>query len=166
MEKIEFLNQSEFKVLKVIQVEQINKFHYFSGYAYYLRTLTEAYNEKTNDYIDDLILKGIKISFPDSKCILSKNILFKGQLDEILLRFAGKKDIDFSITFLPNIPLEKYKEVYRKDIFICTKQLFFNYNSASNNDIKLYVNTNVQADIEYDKLTDFSDDIESITFLK
>ena len=163
MKKIEF-DHGNFTVLKVVQIEDINKFQYFSGYVYYLRELTKEYNESTPDFIDDMILGAIRNIYPESRLVFNRNMLFKGQKDESLLDYSGKKDLDFKITFMPNVPYDKYDVVNTMKLYSYTKKLFLIYNSMTNSGLELFINTHVQAEIPFDKIEEFNDKIGSVIF--
>jgi len=163
MDKLE-LNYGNFTVLKVIEINDINKFQYFSGFLYYQRQLTKEYDEKTPDFLDDMILNAIKASYPDARFTFSRNMLFKGQLEDTLLRFYGKEDLEFKITFMPYIPFDKYDVVNSMGIYCYTKKISLRYNSVTNANIELYVNTHVQAEIPFDQIEEFNSKIESVIF--
>jgi hypothetical protein len=112
---IQLLNLNDLRVLKVIKVLGPD-WNRFTGYLHYKRYLTKEYNSETTDILDELILAAIKDLFPDSRLWLNKNILFKGEYEDILERVKGGSSIELTIRFIPQIPYDKIHELYGKDL--------------------------------------------------
>jgi hypothetical protein len=167
MNKITFLNINDFKVLKIIRIEDNSKWNYFAGYLYYTRKLKPKYKAENKDYIDDMILASIKKVYPDSRLVINKDIMFENQLDDILGSFSGKKDIDFKISFIPNVPYDRMYEISDKEIYAYTFEFNFNRISVWTDKEKLkYINNHLQAEIPFDKIDDFNHQIRNIEFKK
>ena len=166
MNRITSLFQNEFKVLKVIRIENINRFQYFSGHLYYIRKLTKEYSAETPDFVDKMIFDAIKKIYPTAIEILNRNIFFQGQQEEMLTQFNGKDDLDFQITFTPFIPLDKYDQISQMEIYGYTKKLFLKYHSMTNKDLPLIVMDHFQTEIPFEKIQDFNAAIKTIEFKK
>ncbi|PBI88401.1 hypothetical protein BSF41_25290 [Flavobacterium sp. ACN2] len=164
--KIEWLPIDDWKVLKVIKIEDASNWNYFSGYVYYLRTITPEYNEKAPDFVDQLILNAILEVFPNSRTEFNRNILFKNQLKDTLYRFTGNEDLDFKITFVPYIPYDQMELISKKEVYTYTFDLFFFRTSLNDKDKIKYINTHVQAEIPFDKISVFNDIIKNVEFKK
>lgn len=162
--KIEWLPIEDWKVLKVIKVEDSSNWNYFSGYVYYLRTITPEYDEKTPDFIDQLILNAILEVFPTSRLEFNRNILFKDQLKDTLVRFNGNEDLNFKITFVPYIPNNKIDQIRRMEIYVYTFEMNFFRTSLNDPDKIKFINTHVQAEIPFGKISDFNKAINYIKF--
>lgn len=164
--KIEWLPSEQWKVLKIVKVEDPSKWNYFSGYIYYLRNLTTEYDEKKPDYLDELIEQAIRKVYHDSRIEYSKNILFKNQLEDVLKGFTGKKDdsLKFNITFIPEIPFDKMEEVKRKQLYTYTYPLNFSRISFNEAEKLKFLNTHFQSEIPFEMSSDFSERIYSVNF--
>lgn len=167
MDKITFLNINDFKVLKIIRIEDNSKWNYFAGYLYYIRKLTKKYKAENTDYIDEMIFNSIKKVYPDSRLVVNKDIMFENQLDDILKSFSGKNDISFKISFIPYVPYDKMFEINDKEIYSYTFEFNFNRISLWTDEEKLkYINNHLQAEIPFDKIEDFNYQIKNIEFKK
>lgn len=115
---IEFLDPTEFKVLKVIQIEG-PKHNWFTGHLAYLRDFTGAdgYNHQTNDLLDQKILDVVKQSLPDSFLRYSIDILFKGELEDNLNGIRGGSEKGITIQFNPLLPFESDSQFVRKQFY-------------------------------------------------
>ncbi len=112
---INILDKNDFKVIKVIKV--IGPYwNLFTGYIIYCRPFTNSYNSETTDLLDVEILNGLKMQFPDSKLILSKSILFKGEFENIKRVYSCGHKIDFTINFMPSITQEMLNEISGKEL--------------------------------------------------
>lgn len=110
---IELIPSTEFKVLKIIRIEG-PKYSPFAGYLPYLRNLTQEYNDKTNDSLDEVILNTIKQNLPDSYLTKSRNIVFKGELEDDLTAIEGGSKKNITIQFNPLIPTEDFAKLVGK----------------------------------------------------
>jgi len=100
---IEFLPVEEFKVLKVIKVVG-NEWNKFSGYLPYIRKFDSInYDSKIGDETDEKILTILRNSFPNSNLWINEEILFKGQLDNLLKSIEGGSRKLITIQFAPLI---------------------------------------------------------------
>ena len=93
--------------------------------------------------------------------------MFENQLDDILKSFSGKNDINFKISFVPNVPYDKMFEINDKEIYAYTFEFNFNRISLWTDKEKLkYINDHLQAEIPFDKIEDFNFQIRNIEFKK
>ena len=94
----------------------------------------------------------------------NRNILFKNQLDDILVRFNCNIDLDFKITFVPYIPQDKMDKIRRMEIYLYSFNMHFFRTSLNDLEKIKFINTHVQAEIPFDKISDFNDTINSVKF--
>ncbi|MBS3915832.1 MAG: hypothetical protein KG003_15155 [Bacteroidetes bacterium] len=106
MRTIEILPESDFSVLKVIQVEG-PKWNWFTGYLPYLRVFNpKVYDSHKGDFLDEKIFEIVKQTLPNSFLRFSEEILFQGQLDDRLRTLEGGSRKSVTIQFFPLIPHE------------------------------------------------------------
>lgn len=160
--KFKPLEFQDVKVLKIILVQDNISWNPFSGYLYYTRSLTSDYNALTNDFIDTAIVEAILKVFPNSRSIVSRNIVYEGLLEDILENYAGFEDKEFKITFITDIPYDQILHIHQ--LKICNPTLLFNFRRISFNEPKKLeiINTHIQADIAFDQAEEFCENIKSI----
>jgi len=101
MKTLELLPLNEFIVLKVIQIVG-PEWNLFKGYLPYLRTYdSKKYNSYNGDFLDEIILNSLQQTLPQTKTVSTYEILFKGQLEEIMNIIKGVSLKDISIEFFP-----------------------------------------------------------------
>jgi hypothetical protein len=107
---LSMLNLQDMKVLKVIQLS-INKYvqREMTGYLLYARPLTKDYKEENEDDVDAMILSSINETYPESRFIVSRNIFWEGEFEEVVQRYRmGQKLIDFTINLMQSINYEDF----------------------------------------------------------
>ncbi len=160
------LDINDMQVLKVIRVQDNSKWTYFAGNLHYTRKMTPNYQSINSDFIDDMIFNSIKKVYPDSRLIVNKDIIWEGQMKDILNAYSGVEDISFKMSFIPMVPYDKMTEIYNMDIYIYTKEFYINRVSIIEKEKLKFMNNHMHADIPFDKIVDFNKKIKTINFKK
>lgn len=160
---IQFLSIEDFRVLKIIKI-QGPEWNNFTGYIYYKRLLSKKYQSSTPDYIDDLIINSIKELYPGSTLVVNKDILFKGELEDILKGYTGGTSIDFTIRFTPQIPYEKVFSLVGRKFHEYIPKFKLNLFLNEGNEKIHHISDFGIAYIPFEQIDDFNNRIKTIDF--
>jgi len=163
---MKLLDVNNMEVLKIIRVQDNSKWNYFAGNLYYTRKMTKDYQSHNVDFIDDMIFESIKKDYPDSRIVVNKNIMWENQMNETINSYSGANDVEFKITFMPSIPYDKMDKISNIDTRIHTKEFNINRISLTEKETLKYMTNHIQADIPFEKITEFNTKIQTINFKK
>ncbi len=154
MTTIEFLPTTDFKILKVIQIEG-PEWNRFSGYLPYLRTFNpKQYDHKKGDILDEKILEALQHYFPNSFLRYNLEIVFKGQLEDNLNNIEGGSRKEITLQFSPDIPYELVPQLVGKTLYAYPWKFEIRLLFSENNDRKNLINGFYICSLPYDKLDD------------
>jgi len=161
---IQFLEINDFRVLKIIRIEG-PEWNNFTGYFYYKRFFTKDYNSETNDLLDNLILKSIKELNPKSTLCVNKDVLFKGEFEDILKGYTGGTSIDLTIRFTPHIPFDRIYEIAGKELYEYFPKFKLNLFLSENNEKLKHINNFAISYVPFDEIDNFGKLLKTIDFL-
>lgn len=160
---IRLLQKENFRVLKIIKVEG-NEWNHFIGYIFYKRVFTKDYSSQTPDYIDELIFSAISKIYSTASLHLNKDILFESEYEDLMKRYSGNTNKDFTIRFTPDFSKQNIWKLVGKEFTEYHPKFKFNlFLYPQNNNLELVEDFGIGY-IPFDKLNDFKDKLKTIDF--
>ena len=117
MTTLKVLQVEEIKILKIIRVIGPN-WNRFIGHLPYTRTLSNTYDYKKGDLLDESLLESIKKTYPDSVLVENRIIFIEGELEERLRCIRGGSQKKITVNFFPyvDLPYERMHEILGKQM--------------------------------------------------
>lgn len=164
MKTLEFLPVSEFKVLKIIEIHG-KSWNRFFGFLPYLRSFNKDLYDKetltsTNDELDERILAIIQADYPEAT-ISTKNIFFKGELEERLQLMAGGTTLPVTIQLFPLIPFIEANQFQGRTFSAYPLQLSLRLHLPPNSEKLNHIRDYYLCNLPYDRIDRLAETIFS-----